>query len=808
MTDKENKDHELDHALFEDRSEHYDGVAFGYCKNFIANTDRHTLMAYYVCQQVEANKIHQPDLSRKFPKRKRDYARRRREADKKRYPFNKKIKELEKEITALTGAGSANIDDAEYGSESSQRIRDLKKQIEDLKTQRKEIKTASYRHQYSSDNKRDKTKVVTASDWRYLHDWFEKKEAEFKDHKASPLYKNLQGLCDYLNMTEGQKELTMLLLCRQQIFNFKHFVDEFSRRKQKGYNSVIGKMINERPEDVAAMLREDSPLVANGIIVLSEDGKGLPTVSDRLIETLSDPEITLDQILKRMIGDAVTTDLDWDEDFSHLGTPGEKLVELLKGAQESNASGINIMLFGVQDSGKTEAVKAVCKKLGLELYSVGEKKDTEGEPSREDRISKALLAQSLLADQPNAAILFDEMEDVLPSSGLRLKKGSGAGHASKIYLNRMLERNKTITFWTANDVDRFHPAVQRRMRFSIEFRIPPARVRENMWKSISAKNDFDLAAEDCRRLGQQYRAPPGMIATAVKNAKLAKDGLSMIETSLKASANLVFARRNAMDVRGAIPDRYDLSLLNAKADDQGADLDIEALTDEIVQSGHRDISMLFYGPPGTGKSAYVRHLAELMGLEVLFVRASDLISPYVGETEQNIARAFMLAEETQQFLIIDEADSLIQDRGQAEKSWEVTRTNEMLTWLENHPYPVAFTTNMTDNLDPASKRRFVFKIKCDYMTQDQSRQAFKKFFEQVPPSDLAGLDMLTPGDFANVRRQLKFRKNQPSADEITALLRQEVSQKNESKSREAGFMASWREQEPEMVMSVRRNEPS
>ena len=46
------------------------------------------------------------------------------------------------------------------------------------------------------------------------------------------------------------------------------------------------------------------------------------------------------------------------------------------------------------------------------------------------------------------------------------------------------------------------------------------------------------------------------------------------------------------------------------------------------------------GPSGAGKSAWVRHLAALMGLPALQKRASDLLDPYVGGTEQNIAGAF------------------------------------------------------------------------------------------------------------------------------------------------------------------------
>ena len=52
-------------------------------------------------------------------------------------------------------------------------------------------------------------------------------------------------------------------------------------------------------------------------------------------------------------------------------------------------------------------------------------------------------------------------------------------------------------------------------------------------------------------------------------------------------------------------------------------------------------------------------------------RASDLLSCWVGATEQNIARAFEEARKDDAVLLIDEADSFLQDRRGAGHSWEL-----------------------------------------------------------------------------------------------------------------------------------------
>lgn len=51
-----------------------------------------------------------------------------------------------------------------------------------------------------------------------------------------------------------------------------------------------------------------------------------------------------------------------------------------------------------------------------------------------------------------------------------------------------------------------------------------------------------------------------------------------------------------------------------------------------------------------------------MGIEVEERRCSDLMSPYVGETEQNIAEAFARAAERGAMLLIDEADMLLRQK--------------------------------------------------------------------------------------------------------------------------------------------------
>jgi SpoVK/Ycf46/Vps4 family AAA+-type ATPase len=146
-------------------------------------------------------------------------------------------------------------------------------------------------------------------------------------------------------------------------------------------------------------------------------------------------------------------------------------------------------------------------------------------------------------------------------------------------------------------------------------------------------------------------------------------------------------------------------------------------------------------------------------------RGSDLFSPFVGMTEQAIARTFERATRDNAVLLIDEVDSFLQDRTHARHSWEVTQVNEMLTQIENFPGLLIASTNFLDHLDPASLRRFDLKLHFDYLKPEQTRSLLSSYCRSLAltepdAEDLAMIDSLetaTPGDFATVARQHRFQ---------------------------------------------------
>ncbi|MCY4478331.1 MAG: WYL domain-containing protein, partial [Rhodospirillales bacterium] len=305
--------------------------------------------------------------------------------------------------------------------------------------------------------------------------------------------------------------------------------------------------------------------------------------------------------------------------------------------------------------------------------------------------------------------------------------GSRSG-GSKVYMHRLLERAPAPTLWVLNDASAVSKALLRRMMFALELRPPTAAVREQVWKRQLEHHGIEAGPDEAHALAREFAATPGVAAGATAAAQIAGGGIDTVRLGVRGLSRVLSCEAPP---QGA-PPLFDPALIRA-------DTDPVVLADSLAASGERRFSLSLQGPPGTGKSAYVRYLAERMGIEVMQKRASDLKSMWVGGTEKLVAAAFAEARDTGAFLIFDEADSLLADRRGAERSWEVSQVNEMLTWMESHPLPFACTTNFGEHLDAATLRRFVFKVALDYLSPAQAEAAFRTYFGLAPPAGIATL---------------------------------------------------------------------
>ncbi len=173
------------------------------------------------------------------------------------------------------------------------------------------------------------------------------------------------------------------------------------------------------------------------------------------------------------------------------------------------------------------------------------------------------------------------------------------------------------------------------------------------------------------------------------------------------------------------------------------------------------------------------------------------MSKYVGETEQQMAAMFREAEGEKAVLLLDEADSFLQDRRGAQRTYEVTEVNEMLQGMERYNGIFVCTTNLLDRLDQAALRRFTFKIKFKPLTPEQREKMFvvealdgrAETLTDAIRQRLNKLDQLCPGDFAAVKRQVDILATPFAAEEFMEQLEAEHRIKPEVReARGMGFV--------------------
>ncbi|MFT3760016.1 AAA family ATPase [Thauera sp.] len=445
------------------------------------------------------------------------------------------------------------------------------------------------------------------------------------------------------------------------------------------------------------------------------------------------------------------------DDYPHLAATLATLVPYLKKAMASGRRGVNIFIHGDPGTGKSQLARALGKELECELFEVASE-DSDGDPIMGERRLRAFRAAQSFFTSRRAMILFDEVEDVF-NDGDSFWGNKSTAQTRKAWMNRTLEENPVPALWLSNSISGLDPAFMRRFDMVFELPVPPRCQRERILRESCGDLLDDAAVAVVARA---EHLAPAVIAKASSVVRSIRDELGA-QGSARAFMDLI---NNTLEAQGHPPARqYDPNRLPEVYDPAfiRADADLAKVGEGLEQAGSGRLCL--YGPPGTGKTAYGNWLAERLGKPLLIRRASDLMSMWVGENERNVARAFRDAVQENAVLMIDEVDSFLQDRRGAQRGWEVSLVNEMLTQMESFPGIFIASTNLMEGLDQAALRRFDLKVKFDFLAVDQIWPLLQAHCRQLQLDEPAAalqprirqLKTLTPGDFATVARQHRFR---------------------------------------------------
>jgi SpoVK/Ycf46/Vps4 family AAA+-type ATPase len=620
--------------------------------------------------------------------------------------------------------------------------------------------------------------------------------------------KNVDVLGALLQLNAAERALLLYGTLARYQRDLRGLLVEFKVSSAQEAYATLAEVAGVDEHEVAEALRAGSRLERVGMIenLISEhnitDMADLMKVSDQLPPVLMREYRDPQDLMAVFTRPSLKSELG-PSDFSYVAEELQVLTTLLGQAVQRREPGVNVLLYGPPGTGKTELARVAAQAAGLDLYEV-EYADRDGNSlSGRDRYRSLQISQVFLKASPQVALLFDEVEDVFPPISsdaaqliARLEAGEGgASHSvnGKAWVNQILETNPVPVIWLTNRIEQIDPAFRRRFQYHLELKSPPPGAREAL--VTRALSGAAVSAALSQRLAERPTLTPAQIRTAVRFARLvgAPEGdaiEALIERQI-AHADLALGNRPGINrAQRPVVTRYDLGLLNIESR-----YPVERIVESLRQRGHG--ALCFYGPPGTGKTALAEHIAEQLKRPLLIRQASDLVSKYVGETEQAMARMFDTAEQEQSVLLLDEADSFLRSRQRAERNYEVTEVNQMLQGMERFAGIFICTTNLFTELDEAALRRFTFKIEFQPL---RAEQRLRMYVAEALGGDasalgsersarLALLDQLTCGDFAAVQRQVEILGAALDADEFLSQLEAEHRVKPQVRERRGiGFL--------------------
>ncbi len=231
----------------------------------------------------------------------------------------------------------------------------------------------------------------------------------------------------------------------------------------------------------------------------------------------------------------------------------------------------------------------------------------------------------------------------------------------------------------------------------------------------------------------------------------------------------------------------------------------KATCERLKNSGMRTgFTCIFYGGPGTGKTESVYQIAKATGRGIVPVNVSEIKSCWVGESEKLIKGVFdkynalVKESEVAPILLFNEADAIfgIRQEGaeRAVDKMENAIQNIILQEMEKLDGILIATTNLTQNLDKAFERRFLYKIKFNKPGLEPKTKIWQSMIPDLTAEqarELAeGFDF-SGGQIENISRKKMIKSiidgTEPDFAEVKGYCGEELIQGKGGECRKIGF---------------------
>ncbi|NBI14033.1 AAA family ATPase, partial [[Haemophilus] felis] len=460
-------------------------------------------------------------------------------------------------------------------------------------------------------------------------------------------YQNIENITKYLELNETEKQILQFSFHLRAEEALKELFDCLPKLDLSRAVLFLAKLFDIDPKKIRNALHKNSKLFSYGLLERNYSPDQVHEFvqwDDNLdFNDFTIQLVTENTLLQRCVLVAESPKLALSQ-FEHIAEMREMMLTYLQNVVKMQKKGVNILLYGLPGTGKTEFATLLGQTLELPTYTMAYM-DKDGDVlDGETRLENCRLAQKLLGDRL-ALIVFDEIEDIF-GSGLFERS---VAQKNKAWLNQFLETNPIPMIWISNDVSMMDNAYLRRFDFVFEMpNLPAANKQQLMQELVGDK----LSPDYIRHFSQIHELSPAVITRAlsvVSTLQPNAEPQQFAEQAMKIFNQTLMAQgMKKIEPLATNKVLYNLDYVSCNSN-------IHKISEGLKRTKQGRICC--YGPPGTGKTAWANWLGEELGMPVLVRQGSDLLGSYVGETERNIAAAFEQAKINNMVLVFNEVDT-------------------------------------------------------------------------------------------------------------------------------------------------------
>ncbi|MDB9447592.1 AAA family ATPase [Anabaena sp. CS-542/02] len=417
-----------------------------------------------------------------------------------------------------------------------------------------------------------------------------------------------------------------------------------------------------------------------------------------------------------------------------------------------------VLLVGPPGTGKTLTARALAEELGVNYIAlVGPEVITKYYGEAEQKL-RAIFEKA--AKNAPCIIFIDEIDSLAPD------RSAVEGEVEKRLVAQLLSlmdgfsQNKgVILLGATNRPDHLDPALRRPGRFDreIQFRVPDINGRKEILQVLTRAMPLDdsvdlefIADRTVGFVGADLKAVCQKAAYTALRRQVPSIDMQIPEDIAVQQSDFLQALK---EIKPAVLRSMEVEVPHVEWEDIGGLETIKQTLRESVEGAllypelyketkaRAPKGILLWGPPGTGKTLLAKAVASQARANFIGINGPDLLSRWVGASEQAVRELFAKARQADPCVIfIDELDTLAPARGTYTGDSGVSNrvVGQLLTELDGlgtgANILVIGATNRPDAIDPALLRagRLDLQLKVDLPNLD-SRCKILQVYNQGRP---------------------------------------------------------------------------